>query len=91
MPGVVCLLVMMEGFEVSMRSRMSPDSMRVGSFSMFCNPNSLIISSSLLCLLAVLVFVVYWLSQSMSGRLKSQAITTLGMLFGDLYSFVRDA
>ena len=46
MPGVVCVLVMMEGFEVRMRSRMLPDSMRVGSFTMFCNPNSLIISSS---------------------------------------------
>ena len=50
----VCVLVMMDGFEVSMRSRMLPDSMRVGSFTIFCNPNSLIISSSLLCLLAVL-------------------------------------
>ena len=58
MPGVVCVLVMMEGFEVSMRSRMLPDSMRVGSFTIFCSPNSLIISSSLLCLLAVLAFVV---------------------------------
>ena len=70
MPGVVCVLVMMEGFEVSMRSRMLPDSMRVGSFTIFCSPNSLIISSSLLCLLAVLAFVVCWLFQSMSGRLK---------------------
>ena len=42
---------MMEGLEVSMRSRMLPDSMRVGSFTIFCIPNSLIISSSLLCLL----------------------------------------
>ena len=70
MPGVVCVLVMMEGFEVSMISRMLPDSMRIGSFTVFSNPNSLIISSSLLCLLAVLVFVVCWLSQFMSGRLK---------------------
>ena len=92
MTGVVCVLVMMDGLEVSMRSRMLPDSMRVGSFTIFCNPNSLIISSSLLCLLAVLVFVVCWLSQSMSGRLKSPAnITTLGVFFCDLYSFVRDA
>ena len=83
MPGVVCVLVMMEGLdmEVVMRSRMLPDSMRVGSFTIFCNPNLLIISSSLLCLLAVLVFVVCWLSQSMSGRLKSPAITTLGVFF----------
>ena len=48
-------------------------------------------TTSLLCLLAVLVFVVCWLSQSMSGRLKSPAITTLGVLFWDLYSFVRYA
>ena len=68
------------GFEVSMRSRMLPDSIRVGSFTIFSNLNSLIISSSLLCLLAVLVFVVCWISQSMSGgRMKSPAITTLGV------------
>ena len=68
-----------------------PDSMRVGSFTIFCNPNSPIISSSLLCLLAVLVFVVCWLSKFMSGRLKSPTMTTLGVFFLDLYSFVRDA
>ena len=80
MPGVGCVLVMIEGLEVSMRFRMLPDSMRVASFTIFCNPNSLIISSSLLCLLAVLVFVVCWLIQSMPGRLKSPAIkTTLGV------------
>ena len=64
-----------------MRSRMLLDSMRVGSFTIFCNPNSLIISSSLLCLLAVLVFVVCWLSQSMLGGMTSPAITTLGVFF----------
>ena len=46
MPGVACVLVMMEGFEVSTRSRMLPDSMRVGSFTIFCNPNSLTMYSS---------------------------------------------
>ena len=46
---------------------------------------------SLLCLLAVLAFVVCWLFQSMSGRLKSPAITMLGVFFCDLYNFVRDA
>ena len=91
MPGVMCVLVMIEGFEVSMRSRMLPDSMRVGSFTIFCYPNSLIISSSLLCLLAVLVFVVCWLFHYMSGRLKYPAITALGVFLYDLYSFVRDA
>ena len=80
MPGVVCALVMMDGFEVSKRSRMLRDSIRVGSFTIFCNPNSLIVSSSLLCLLAVLVFVVCWLFQFMSGRLKLPAITTVAEL-----------
>ena len=80
MPGVVCVCVGDDGgFEVSMRSRMLPDSIRVGSFTIFSNLNSLIISSSLLCLIAVLVFVVCWISQSMSGRMKSPAITTLGV------------
>ena len=43
MPGVVCVLVLMEGLEVSMISRMLPDSMRVGSFrpTIFCNPNKI--------------------------------------------------
>ena len=81
MPGVVCVLVMMDGFEASMISTMLPVSMRVGSFTIFCNPNSLILSSSLLCLLVVLVSVICWLSQSMSGRLKSPAVTTFGVLF----------
>ena len=47
MPGDAYVLVMMEGFKVSMRSRMLPDSMRVGSITIFCNPNSLIISGRL--------------------------------------------
>ena len=81
MPGVVCVLVMMDGFEASMISTMLPVSMRVGSFTIFCNPNSLILSSSLLCLLVVLVSVICWLSQSMSDRLKSPAVTTFGVLF----------
>ena len=45
-----------------MRSRMLPDAMRVGSFTIFCNPNLLIIFSSLLCVLTVVVCVVCWLS-----------------------------
>ena len=58
MLDLVCVLVILEGVEVSTRPRMLPDSMRVGLFTIFCNPNSLITSSTLLCLLAVLVFVV---------------------------------
>ena len=90
-PGVVCVLVMMEGLEASMISRMLPDSMRVGSFTIFCNPNSLIISISLLCLLAVLVLSFVGYPSLCQVGLKSPAITTLGALFWDVYSFVRDA
>ena len=53
------LMIMMEGFEVSMRSRMLPEAIRVGSLTMFCSPKSLVISSSLLCLQAVLLIVVW--------------------------------
>ena len=53
------MLMIMEGFKVSMRSRMLPEAIRVGSFAMFCSPKSLIICSSLLCLLAVLLLVVW--------------------------------
>ena len=35
MPRVVCVLVMMERFEVSLRSRILPDSMRVGRLPYF--------------------------------------------------------
>ena len=34
------MLMIMEGFEVSMRSRMLPEAMRVGSFTMFCSPKA---------------------------------------------------
>ena len=55
----VCIGDDRRGFGVSMRSRMLPDSMRVGRLPYFIiQLNLLIISSSLLCLLAVLVFVV---------------------------------
>ena len=41
-----------------MKSRMLPESMQVGLFTMFSSPNSLIISSNVLYLLAVLLFIV---------------------------------
>ena len=85
------MLMIMEGFEVSMRSRMLPEAMRVGSFTMFCSPKSLVSSSSLLCLLAVLLLVVWLFVQLISGRLKSPAMTTLGGVFCDLYSLVRES
>ena len=50
------MLMIMEGFEVSMRSRMLPEAIRVGLFTMFCSPKSLVISSSLLCLLVLVVW-----------------------------------
>ena len=40
-------------FEVSTRSSIFPESNRVGSLTIFVNPNSPIISMSLLCLAAV--------------------------------------
>ena len=57
---------------------------------MFCRPNSLMISRSLLCLLVVLLLVICCLLQLISGRLKSPAMTTFGGVFCVLYSFVRD-
>ena len=53
------MLMIMEVFEVSMRSRMLPEAIRVGSFNMFCSPKSFVIFSSLLCLIAVLLLVVW--------------------------------
>ena len=46
-----------DGFEVSTRSSIFPESNRVGSLTIFVNPNSPIISISLLCLAAVCGFV----------------------------------
>ena len=76
---------------MSIRSRILPESIRVGLFNMFCRPNLLMISRSLLCLLAVLLLVICCLLQSISGRLKSPAMTTFGGIFCVLYSFVRDS
>ena len=53
------MFLIMEGFEMSMRSKMLPEAIRMGSFTMFCSPKSLVISSSLFCLLAVLLLVVW--------------------------------
>ena len=44
---------------MSARSKMLPEAIRVGSVTMFCSQKSLVISSSLLCLLAVLLLVVW--------------------------------
>ena len=55
--------MIIDGFEVSITSRILPESIRVGLFFMFCRPNSLMISRSLLCLLAVLLLVICCLLQ----------------------------
>ena len=46
------------------------------AFTTSCKPNSLIISISLLCLLAVLLSVICCLPHLISGTLKCPAITT---------------
>ena len=63
---------------MSIISNILPESTRMGSLTMFCKPNSLTISSSLLYLLAVLLSVICCLPQLISGMLKAPAMTTLG-------------
>ena len=67
-----------DGFEVSTRSSIFPESNRVGSLTIFVYPNSPIISISLLCLAAVCAFVEHIVFQLMPGRLKSPARMTDG-------------
>ena len=74
MPDTVFTLEIRVGFDVSTRSRILPESSRVGSFTMLVRPYSLTISSNLLCFVAVCWFVVQRFSQLMSGRFKSPAI-----------------
>ena len=84
------VFTIIDGFEVSIRSRILPESIHVGLFVMFCRPNSLMIYRSLLCLLAVLFLAISCLLQLISGRLKSPVMSTFGV-FCVLYSFVRDS
>ena len=81
MPGVVSVFTIIDGFEVSIRSRILPESISVELFIMFCRPNSLMISRSLLCLVAILLLVIYCLLQLISGRLKYPAMTTVCVFF----------
>ena len=78
-------------FEVSTRSRMFPESNRVGSLTVFVNPNSQIISMSLLCLAAVCELVEHILTQLISGRLKSPARMTDGGVLQLLQRIERDS
>ena len=71
------MLMMIEGFEVILRSRMLPEAIRVGSFTMFCSPKLLVISSSFLCLLAVLLLMmIAFLYMAVSNRLSEVAHET---------------
>ena len=74
MPDTVFTLEIKAGFDVSTRSRILPETSRVGSFTMLVRPYSLTISSNLLCFVAVRWFVLQRVSQLMSGRFKSPAI-----------------
>ena len=55
MPDTVLTVEIRAGFDVSTRSRILPESSRVGSFTMLVRPYSLTISSNLLCFVAVCV------------------------------------
>ena len=61
---------------MSMRTRILPESTHNGSFTMFFKPNSLIISSNFLCLLAL----ICCLHQLISARLTSPAVIISGVL-----------
>ena len=69
---------MVEIREVSTISSIFPESNRVGSLTMFVNPNSPIMSMSWLCLAAVCELVEHILTHLISGRLKSPARMTDG-------------
>ena len=52
-PGLVFILEIREGFDVSTRSSIFKQSNRVGSFAILISPNSPTISVSLLCFAVV--------------------------------------
>ena len=65
-----------DGFDVSTRSNIFPESSWVGSFTILTSPNSPTISISLLCFAAVCWFVAHKFSQLMAGRFRSPARMT---------------
>ena len=65
MPATVFMVKIIDGFDVRTRSNIFPESNRVCSFTILPNPNSPIISISLLCFVAVCLFVAHKFSQSM--------------------------
>ena len=76
MPTTVFMVEIRDGFDVSTRSNIFPESSWVGSFTILTSPNSPTISISLLCFAAVCWFVAHKFSQSMAGRFRSPARMT---------------
>ena len=79
MPATVFMVEIRNGFDVSTRSNIFPESNRLGSFTILTSPNSTTISISLLCFTVVCWFVAHTFSQSMSGRFRSPARMTDGV------------
>ena len=67
MPATVFMLEIKDGFDVSTRCNIFPESYRVGSFTILTIPNSKTISISLLCLAAVCWFVAHKFSRCQEG------------------------
>ena len=76
MPATVFMVEIRDGFDVSTRSNIFPESSWVGSFTILTSPNSPTISISLLCFAAVCWFVAHTFSQLMAGRFRSPARMT---------------
>ena len=76
MPATVFMVEIRDGFDVSTRSNIFPESSWVGSFTILTSPNSPTISISLLCFAAVCWFVAHKFSQLMAGRFRSPARMT---------------
>ena len=79
MPTTVFMVEIRDGFDVSTRSNIFPESNRLSSFTILTSPNSPTISISLLCFTVVCWFVAHKFSQSMSGRFRSPARMTDGV------------
>ena len=81
-PGSTSTLSTRPGFEVQTRSRIFPDEGRVTSRTTWNKEFVSRMSSSFLCTAEELGLVAAWLSQLMSGWLKSPAMWMLGGSFG---------
>ena len=91
MHATVFIVEIRDGFDISIRSNIFPESNRVGSFTILTSPNSPTISNSLLCFAAVCWFVAQTFSQSMSGRFRSPAWMTNGCILQLRHRMDRDS